>query len=752
MLVADVVFDPVNASAPSVERRQELAAIHHALTATRGEVAGVVLIGDAGVGKTTLARRAVNSLENVKVRWAVGTESARTVPLGAFADLIVPSALHDPVTFLSAARDSLVSEGPFVLGVDDAHLLDQLSATLLHRLAIDRSARIVATIRSGEPVPDAITALWKDGYLTRVELGPFTKEQSIELVESVIGGRLEGLSADLIWDASGGNALYLRQLIEGALESGALRQTRNVWQLRGQAGVTSQLAALLHDRVAVLSKPVQRALGLLSLCEPMDVDVLASLAGDDAVEQGERRGFIRIVRDGERVNARFEHPLFGEVTRRTLGVAAARRLRGEIVAAMRGTNVRRGGDTLRLAELALGSGQPVDVALLVDAARVAIELSDVALGERLARAAIDHGAEGLPAGDLLARALLWQGRAHEVESTLAAFAPERLTDIELLRWGATRISNFYFSVGDPAAGDAVLSLLEDRFHEGPLAGVVRAISSARALHWNRLDEAANVGLEVLGDPDSPVFAVAWAAFGTTRSLSLMGRGDEVEAIANRLRAVGTRIDGLFRYPVAYGEVQALAYTGRFAEAQARAAEYIGFSSSGQYLAWGMANTMDGFVDVMTGRFVPAIDKLESAVAALVSPSVAAWSFPARIALAQAYSAVGRIGTPARPSTRPANGLDRTWRCSTRSCGSLKRGWRRPRAVRTRGSKRAMPRRGRPANPVSTPSRRRHCTRRRGSVTPRSRAGWPSSRTSSMADWSACMRVMRQPLRRGRRGT
>jgi len=38
VLVRDVVFDPVNASAPSVERRQELAAIHHALTS--GEVAG----------------------------------------------------------------------------------------------------------------------------------------------------------------------------------------------------------------------------------------------------------------------------------------------------------------------------------------------------------------------------------------------------------------------------------------------------------------------------------------------------------------------------------------------------------------------------------------------------------------------------------------------------------------------------------------------------------------------------------------
>ncbi|HUH68885.1 MAG TPA: hypothetical protein VLZ05_08345 [Mycobacterium sp.] len=124
----------------------------------------------------------------------------------------------------------------------------------------------------------------------------------------------------------------------------------------------------------------------------------------------------------------------------------------------------------------------------------------------------------------------------------------------------------------------MLSLLKERVQAKPLASIVQAIGSARALHWNRLEEAVGLGLGVLDDPDAPAFAVAWAAFGTTRALSLMGRGAEVEAIADRLREVGSRIDGLLRYPAAYGEVQALAFTGRFAEAQDRAAEYLDFSS------------------------------------------------------------------------------------------------------------------------------------------------------------------------------
>ncbi|MGC7327512.1 helix-turn-helix transcriptional regulator, partial [Mycobacteroides abscessus subsp. abscessus] len=99
----------------------------------------------------------------------------------------------------------LVADGDVVVGVDDAHLLDQLSATLLHQFAVDHAGHVVATVRNGEPVPDAVTSLWKDGYLQRFELQPFSKQQSIALIETVLGGTLEGLSADVMWESSGGN-------------------------------------------------------------------------------------------------------------------------------------------------------------------------------------------------------------------------------------------------------------------------------------------------------------------------------------------------------------------------------------------------------------------------------------------------------------------------------------------------------------------------------------------------------------------
>ena len=629
---------------PVVRRDSEYTAIHKALVDQTG-VCGIVLIGDAGVGKTTLARLVTQALPT-RVQWVAGTESARSIPLGVFAHLVGAATSRDPVAFLSAARETIIAEGHSVIGVDDAHLLDQLSATLLHQLALDGSVRIVATVRAGEVVPDAITSLWKDGYLQRLHLTPFSKSQCVTLIEEALGGRVEGLSADLMWEASGGNALFVRHLVEGALEAGTLRQVRGVWQLRGRTAVTSELASLLDTRVDQLPDDVLHTLRLLTFCEPLDLDTLSGIVGENAVEEAESRGLIRVVEEINGVDVRFNHPLFGEVIRRKLGMAAARRLRGEVVRALQGRPLRGPADRIRLAELTLDSDQAPELDLLVTAARDTIALTNVTLGERLARAAVNRGG-GLIASELLARSQLWQGNAAEAEETLSSFDPDQMSEVDLVRWGLARIANLHWNMGDAESADEVLELLRARVTHNGLKLVVDGVASASRLFENRLDEAIELSERVLADPSASAHAVEWAVFGGALALALMGRGDEVAAVAERGHAIEHKVDGFLRYLTAFGEVRALVLAGDFDTAARRSAHIHRITSSGQYLAWGMANELVGTVEAARGQFADTVTRMEQTVAALTTESAASWSFPARLLLAQAYCALGRADAGAK---------------------------------------------------------------------------------------------------------
>lgn len=622
---------------PVVRRDSEYATIRSALVDQDGGC-GIVLIGDAGVGKTTLARLVTQSLPSVQ--WVAGTESARSIPLGVFAHLVGAATSRDPVAFLSAARETIIAEGHSVIGVDDAHLLDQLSATLLHQLALDGSVRIVATVRAGETVPDAITSLWKDGYLQRLHLTPFTRDQCVSLIEEALGGRVEGLSADLMWEASGGNALFVRHLVEGALEAGTLRQVRGVWQLRGRTAVTSELASLLDSRIDQLPENVLHTLRLLTFCEPLELDTLSDIVGPDAVEDAEARGLIRVVEDHSNIDVQFNHPLFGEVIRRRLGMAAARRLRGEVVRAVQDRPLRGAADRIRLAELTLDSDEQPELELLVSAARDAIALTNVTLGERLARAAVNRGG-GLVASELLARSLLWQGKAAEAEETLSSFDPNQMDELELVRWGLARIANLHWSMGDAESADEVLELLYERVTDDRLRLLVDGVASASKTFENQLHDGVALSKHVLAERDAFPTAVEWATFGGGWALALMGRADDVAAAASRGHQVESRVDGLLRYMAAFGEVRALVLSGEFDIAAQRSADIVRITSAGQYLAWGMANVLVGTVGVARGLFADTVPRMEQTVAALTAESSASWSFPARLMLAQSYCALGR---------------------------------------------------------------------------------------------------------------
>ncbi|MDT5165925.1 MAG: hypothetical protein QOC88_2819, partial [Mycobacterium sp.] len=502
---------------PILRREDEFDTIRSAL-AEKQDFAGIVLFGDAGVGKTTLTRAVTQSLPT-PVHWVAGTESARSIPLGVFAHLVGPAASRDPIAGLAAARETIQSAEYSIIGVDDAHLLDHLSATLVHQLALDGSVRIVAAVRDGEAVPDAITSLWKDGYLRRLRLTPFSKRQCLRLVEEALGGRLEGMSGDLMWTASCGNALYIRHLVEGALEAGTLRQVRGVWQLRGRTAVTAELATLLDARIEQLPGDEAHALQLLAFAEPLPLDALSSLVGADTVEGVERRGLIRVVEEAPGLDVRFTHPLYGEVIRRGLGRAATRRLKGELFSAMQKQPVTLPAQRIRLAELALDSDSTADAEVFATAAQDAIALTNITLGERLARTAVDLGG-GLVAGELLARSLLWQGRAAESEAVLMTFDPDGMNELDLVRWGMARIANLHWSMGDAAAADEVLHLLQLQVSHPALRLVVEGVASATRAFENLLEEAADASQRVLNDATASPPAIEWAVFGGTLAAAL----------------------------------------------------------------------------------------------------------------------------------------------------------------------------------------------------------------------------------------
>ncbi|MDF0528800.1 LuxR C-terminal-related transcriptional regulator [Tsukamurella sp. 8F] len=618
---------------------------------------GVVLAGPAGVGKTTLARRVADGL-GPAVRWAACTESSQGVPLGVFAPWLPSIPGRDPIALLAAARSALLAapeighggkEPAFhtaaVVAVDDAHLLDPLSAMLLQQIAIDDAARIVVTIRTGEAVPAAVTALWKDGRMARVEIGALGRDETVELVESVLGGPIEGLSADVLWNVSAGNPLYLRHAVEGAVAAGRLDEVAGVWQLRGTAAVPEGLADLLESRMDAAAPAAVSVLRHLAFCEPMRLATLAELAGDEAIDAAESAGLVRIVDTDGAPHARIAHPLFGDAVRRRTGAATSRRIRGRIAGALRDQGVDSAADRIRLARLHIDSDQPVDAKLLRAAAKDAVSLADLPLGEALARRAF-QAERDVPSAELLARAVMWQGRPTEAEEILSGFAADEMGELDLVRWGIPRLSNLFWGLGDTARAHALLDLLQARVMFPALARVVAAIGATVAIHENRLAEGLSTADDVVSDPQAPEQAVELAAFAAGLALGPGGRGTRFPAIAARCRG-GKSTDGLIHAMIGYGEVLSLVYLGRIDEAQRHLREHGGFSSTGQFTGWAIARISAGLVDTHSGRFPAAVAAIEEALAALNAESSLPWRLPARLILVRAYAALGRASEAER---------------------------------------------------------------------------------------------------------
>ncbi|QBJ98325.1 helix-turn-helix transcriptional regulator [Rhodococcus sp. ABRD24] len=614
-----------------------------------GTSCGVVLVGAAGVGKTTMARELVGSLAG-DARWIVGTESTQGIPLGAFAPHLARTTSRDPVVALRAVREVLAADGVAadggvgIVGVDDAHLLDEFSAGLVHQLAVGRDARLVVTVRSGAAVPSAIEALWKDGHLTPVVVQPFTRAEMDDELGAVLGAPVERFSADAIWEASEGNPLFLRHLVEGALDGGTLRQSGGIWQLRGRPAVSPALASLLETRFARTPPDALEVVDYLAFCEPLELEALSELVSRRSIEEAERMDLVRIRDVGNAHVVRLAHPLFGEVIRDRAGVLAAQRIKRRLVEVLRESPDPGVVTSMRIAELAIESGIEPDPELLVRGAEDAIAMASLELGARLAGAAVRLGG-GFDASFALGRALMWQGRGDEAEEVFDAVDPDDLCEYDVARWLLTRVASLYLEAGRPREAVELFERERGRITDSVLAVSVVALDAVLRLYDRQPVQAISLARQVEAAPEAHPWARASGVFAGVAALTVSGRGYEVAALAASAWEAISHGDGLLRFHIGYFEVLALTLVGRIHVAQATADRYRTLAA-GQPNSAALADVASGVVELTSGRLDDAAEHLTEALAVLDRETRSEWMLLAAVSLCQVRAAQGKAAEAA----------------------------------------------------------------------------------------------------------
>lgn len=540
-----------------------------------GDRRTVVVAGPTGVGKTRLGHEclaAAARADRDTVRM-IATRSAAPLPFGAVAPLLhlVTSGEgggpgEDGVDVLRrsvAALASRLDGRDLVLFVDDAHLLDDASAALVHQVATTGAATVLATVRTGEPAPDAVVALWKDGPAERLELGGLTRSSIESLLTAVLGGPVDPAALIELTERSQGNILFLRELVNGALDDGSLVGDDGIWRLRRELSPSARLVEIVEASFGELDDDERALLELVAHGEPLGHAELASLSDPAVAEALERRGLLTSRVDGRRLQIRLAHPIYGDVLRSRTPALRARAVARSLAEVAERTRLRRHEDILRVANWHLldGGGHPDR---LLDAANIARGRHDLALAERLARAAVERGA-GPDAALLAAHLAGQQGRRSEAEQQLAVLASDAGPDAQRGRAAVARFDNALARTG----GDAVDALAG--MSHGATDTSWREVFESRRLALVLDSEgpraAARAATELAAQADGEALAVS-CVIGA-HSLVRLGDLDRAFALADRGEAAHATVDD----PLAWHpwwhvatRCRALLHAGRFRDA------------------------------------------------------------------------------------------------------------------------------------------------------------------------------------------
>lgn len=539
----------------------------------------VLLAGPAGVGKSRLAGEVLDELarEGQQTVRISATTASSNIPLGVFAPILPTTAwagksgaVNDRADLLSRCASTLVEQyqpARLVLLVDDIHLVDDMSATLLYQLADTDRVTILATYRTKETSPEHVVGLWKNELVDRLDVEGLDTGHIHEMIRRALGGPVDDATMAYLAGKVQGNMLFLRELVISLYERGTLRDDNGIWRLQGEFEATDRLVELVTSRIGVLTPDEHTLMAYLAFGEPLTLPEIERLSTLGCAHQLEQKGLVVTEMGGSDVQLRTAHPLYSEVLRGSLPFLRSRELVRRLADTLEHGGPQTDQRLMRTAEWRLlgGGGDP---RTMLAAAHVTRWHYDFGLAERMVSAVLNEEPTNFDARILRAQLAGLRGNTRESARLLSSLADSARTADEVFRVAVARLDHRAIYAGTVEEGLGVAYEAERALAGTPYVNDIAARRAALILGKEGPAGAVAVTEGLL--PEATGSALVWACMPGAYSLARAGRiAEALDAAALGHRVQLELDEPMDWYPCMHRFYEAEAHThaGRFDRAE-----------------------------------------------------------------------------------------------------------------------------------------------------------------------------------------
>jgi tetratricopeptide (TPR) repeat protein len=474
-------------------RDEEVAALADVLDAGRESMGrSLFVIGDAGLGKTSLLRLAAERAGGFEVASGVGEPMETSLPLGLLDELLrsveggprlAEVATAEPIDLMRTIHDWVSHRRgqPLLMLIDDLHWSDPDSLSVLAFLArrIERlPLTLIAALRPWPPEARlAVESLEQSAGVGTLRLEPLAPHDSERLLKRQLGDRSAGGREAEALRLCGGNPLLLEQAAL-AIEATADGSDPAFGEVPDEL-LVSRFAGL--DENGMRLARAASALGSrFRIEDALAVAGLSREAGQEAATALRRSGLAEPA--GERRLA-FAHPLLAQVLYDRIDPVSLQAIHRAAFEVLRTSGRER--EAAAHAEPAGMDGDPEAIELLERVASAAAVAGAVGAAVEAREAAVRlAGDAASPSSRIaLAEALVAAARVTEAVAVCRPVLAD--PDLDWRTRARTRLSlgHAMYLAGDPGRGDAEVDEATAIYAERDPVLAVRALQDRAVTAW-----------------------------------------------------------------------------------------------------------------------------------------------------------------------------------------------------------------------------------------------------------------------------